>query len=416
MPIAAGDSGGYTPPPKDKGDKGGSGGGGNADTMDAYLGLLSSGGAPAPAPAASRGPDYTRRNVTKLAPFTVTPPQPVRPLQVGGEIVRGYSAGGGPAEAWGQAGAKPFVGPLAVEKKALPKKTKPKKTYQMTREDYNNLGPEQRAAVDFNTLLIRAREKDIRSNAKGRYDASPTELAVYEKAVEDMFGESGGSELYAPETLGVLSSLDYEPTEGEKKGDDLDDFLQLKAVIREKDLKDMGRPVTPPAGSDQQVVTQLDMLSAEAQENEPNDLQQTMIAATTNMRAAMESTYGVIKNFRAAAGLARSADVDQYGGLNTLPAAGKILGYDGSPSDEEYFRLAFDTMAHPQSDPETIVHYLKDVDGLDDKKIAALMEYADKRSQLALDYDTALGASKKIPYITASEFRQKFGFATKDGS
>ena len=105
-----------------------------------------------------------------------------------------------------------------------------KRTDRMTQEEYDALTPEQRAAVDFNAMLVQAVRTD--RHQQEEYKPSDEQRAAYDQSVTDMFGQGGGSKMYAPATMAVLGQLGYQDN-----ASDLDDFLRLKAAIKEKDLK-----------------------------------------------------------------------------------------------------------------------------------------------------------------------------------
>lgn len=87
---------------------------------------------------------------------------------------------------------------------------------QMTWDEYNALNDDQRAAVDFTTEFLKAREADLSKSAD--QEAMPD----YTERVEAMFGEGGGSQTYAPRTLELLEGVGFEAP-----GQDFDEFLSL---------------------------------------------------------------------------------------------------------------------------------------------------------------------------------------------
>ena len=98
----------------------------------------------------------------------------------------------------------------------------------MTPKAYNALTPEQRAAVDFNTALIAAREEDLKSGWMIR--RMPEEArAEYQK----MFGEDAPTAGFAESTHRLLRKVGYT---GEA---DMEDFLSLEMATDIKDLKNL---------------------------------------------------------------------------------------------------------------------------------------------------------------------------------
>lgn len=100
---------------------------------------------------------------------------------------------------------------------------------QMSWEAYQALDPDQRAAVDFNTLLVRAREKDLNTD----YNPTDEQRTAYHNKMEAVMGAGNGSRTYAPETLALLDQIGYEG-----HGEDFDSFLSLKNAINSRELKD----------------------------------------------------------------------------------------------------------------------------------------------------------------------------------
>ena len=98
----------------------------------------------------------------------------------------------------------------------------------MTPKAYNALTPEQRAAVDFNTALIAAREEDLKSGWMIR--RMPEEArAEYQK----MFGEDAPTAGFAESTHQLLRKVGYT---GEAN---MEDFLSLEMATDVKDLKNL---------------------------------------------------------------------------------------------------------------------------------------------------------------------------------
>ena len=97
---------------------------------------------------------------------------------------------------------------------------------ELTWDEYDALSPKQRAAVDANTMLMNAIKADLAGAGTGSGDAA------YQESVKGLFGEAGGSDRYAPETVNVLSQLGIKDT---ARGD-LDLYLDQIALLNEDDL------------------------------------------------------------------------------------------------------------------------------------------------------------------------------------
>jgi hypothetical protein len=96
-------------------------------------------------------------------------------------------------------------------------------------EAYDKLSSDQKAAVDFNTLLVEARQADL------QFPKSYTEGAKkqYDMDVKSIFGEAGGSETIGYNTVALLKKIDFKAV-----GQDLDEFLSLERGISADELKD----------------------------------------------------------------------------------------------------------------------------------------------------------------------------------
>lgn len=119
----------------------------------------------------------------------------------------------------------------------------PRRVYEMTWDQYNALKPQQRAAIDWNTLLVRAREKDRKLDYENEAldgGVSPKEMERYTETMGEMFGPDKGSDIYAPETLALLEKMEYKST-----GTDFDEFLNLQAAVGDKFLKQIEKAPTP---------------------------------------------------------------------------------------------------------------------------------------------------------------------------
>ena len=128
---------------------------------------------------------------------------------------------------------------------------------QMSWNEYNSLSDRQRAAVNFNSIMQQAYERDNRDAAElGGKDkqftlneAPEASREGYRKAYEKLFGAGAADEeiVYAPKTVGVLSRL-----AGMDNGTaGLDEYLAGGGFITDEDLKSGvvdERKVTGPGG------------------------------------------------------------------------------------------------------------------------------------------------------------------------
>lgn len=350
-------------------------------------------------PAHTSEPDHGP--VTKLTPYSVA--VPAKTVEVPSPVTenyKGYSSETG----YPQAGSLPFsmmVTPPETTTKEIPAETKTyktRRTVELTAEDYQNLTDKQRAAVDFNTLLVGAREKDLTTD----YNATPQQKAIYEQAVENMFGKDGGTDTFAPETLAVLEQIDFKTKE-----QDFDDFLGLKVAITEKDLADFEIPAPASVAAPASPVDQF--IAPPAVE-----LQDTLIEHTQALQEKMSQTYELIQNFQKAAAMARNEDLQFYGGV---PNTSNLASVFDNKADS-YFQKAYETLADANlgaapgtvaPDPKMILGFVQhDLEAQGLKK-DDFLRYVDERTKYAADYGVQLGQRKNVQYRSPEEFRQLLG-------
>jgi len=96
-------------------------------------------------------------------------------------------------------------------------------TQQLNEQQWNALSPEQQRGVVANYALWQAVQADKKL---GQNVGDVEDAAGYNEAVATIFGEKGGSDIYAPNTLKVLQDLQYSDAET----GDLDHFLSGSAI------------------------------------------------------------------------------------------------------------------------------------------------------------------------------------------
>jgi hypothetical protein len=282
---------------------------------------------------------------------------------------------------------KPTLETVTVEKDVKRREDKPAVAKELTWERYNDLPALQRAAVDFNTLLVQAREKDLKN--QDSYDPSKQEKRRYDRKTEKMFGEDGTSEIYAPETFGLLQQLEFEP----EKNVDLDEFLSLKAAVSAKDLKGFATKEDP-------LKTMIEPRT------EQFDLGQEMAVETRQLQATMAKTTGLLQNFHERVALARNDYTDFYGGK---PTKGEMpLGLGGGELDTT-FKSAFEYLADRATgmDANTLPEFL--AKGSTPEQREAFIRYVDDRTKTANRYDLDIGADDSNRYLNAEQIRAMFG-------
>lgn len=269
-------------------------------------------------------------------------------------------------------------------------KSKPRgEVVSMTAEEYNALDPQQRAAVDFNTMLVQAVRRDKRMNRKGFYDSSTEEQRdTYEADVQAMFGDGRGSDTYAPETLSVLKQIGYDDDRA-----DFDDFLGLRAAITRKDLNYVG-------GSGAQSLAVSGSLSDVARDRitSTNDI----AAATARMQEALVKGNALLNNIADTARRARAADLSILGGIYRQPET--EAGFGQSEQDTD-FQLVYQGLSDPKAD----ISFEDVTAAWSGPTLENFLRYADERSRNAELYGLPLGEERDVKYRSPEEFRKLLG-------
>lgn len=102
----------------------------------------------------------------------------------------------------------------------------------MSRKEYDKLSVAEKAAIDFNGAFLDARTRDFENQEKYEKTVTEEQRKKYDDDVTQMFGGMGGSELYAPNTVSLLKSLDFQAV-----GHDLDEYLSLERLISADEMK-----------------------------------------------------------------------------------------------------------------------------------------------------------------------------------
>ena len=188
----------------------------------------------------------------------------------------------------------------------------------LTWDEYDKLSEEQRNAVDFNTLLVRAREQDL-SNSQAYTQA---QRKTYDDEVKAIFGEKGGSETYAPNTVALLKQIDFKAV-----GQDLDEYLSLERAFTLDEIKDFkieGMPQLKQMGEGG-----VSYEGARARDN----IQAAEVAAVTKsaeaISTAMQDANNVLNTFYQTMESARQPLMDELGGksLRLSGAVGEQTGF-----------------------------------------------------------------------------------------
>lgn len=290
-------------------------------------------------------------------------------------------------------------------------KEKTRRSYQLTWDEYRKLNDEQRAAVDFNTILVQAREKDLNAD----YQATTEQLEKFDERTERMFGEGRGSETFAPETLAVLKDIDFKGS-GE---DDLDDFLGLKTAIKAKDLKGFSfdRAVRPPEVADTPEVARVRQVISPGGAGGLESSQRAGVY-TRNLQEAIARAGKVLQTWKATATRSRYDDVLGLGG--DPDEAKRARGYgqpkpftdsdnDGLADEYSFSNLAQDTLAtlsNPKMDPSIALNAIGTLDAKDKQD---MMRYLDEQTRVSLATGTGVLGIEQKNGRGADEIRRLLG-------
>ena len=194
----------------------------------------------------------------------------------------------------------------------------------LTWAEYDKLSDEQRNAVDFNTLLVRAREQDLSNSQAYTTDQRST----YDDEVKAIFGEQGGSEQYAPNTVALLKQIDFKAV-----GQDLDEYLSLERAFTADEIKNFNLDDVPELKQLGEGGTSYKGARSTA------NLQAVDAAAVTksadSINKAMQDSTAVLNSFYATMEQQRLPIMDTLGG--------KGLRLNGDPYQQTGFPLTGQT-------------------------------------------------------------------------
>jgi hypothetical protein len=305
-----------------------------------------------------------------------------------------------------------------------------KHAYQMTWAEYGKLTPEQKAAVDWNTLLVRAVRSD-RSSQDEYGTIAPRQQTAYDQAIESTFGnEDRGSRIYAPETLGLLQQIGYKDDSG-----DLDDFLKLRAAITTEDLQvvpessGVGAVSFGPTHNLLQAATTKigeQFLSDAAMHDlgpygQVLQMQRDLVGRTTEMEATLAKGNQMMATVAQTAEADRNEIVTALGG-SAFSMPKNMVGYEPpryitNPTTGQQeaadlntaFRDTFDMLSNPayQTDRDKILAAFNSAVTPDEYD--AFLSYANARSSTAAQLGAPLGNVEGGHYISPRDFRVAFG-------
>lgn len=122
------------------------------------------------------------------------------------------------------------------------------KQAELTWKQYNKLSDDQKLAVDFNTLLVEAREKDLETRTFIPWKAET--MNDYNEKVTQIFGPQGVSRTTAFNVVDLLDSIDMKVV-----GQDLDEYLSLDRAIDADELKEFNLSKLTPKQAEETTYT-----------------------------------------------------------------------------------------------------------------------------------------------------------------
>lgn len=259
----------------------------------------------------------------------------------------------------------------------------PVESYTLTSKQYNALSPEQRAAVDFNTQLVAAREKDLNTE----YHATDKQREQYHKEVTRLFGNDGGSYRYAPETLGLLEQIKLKPDAGQ----DMDNYLGLEAAV---DIKELPKTGSSELGGALGDVLQLwtDNNPAEGERIQHHEKQ-------------LERRGSMAQDLDSSLQIERNRYLRAFGGK---PDVVKLEPGWGSGALDTAIQKAFETFARSDV-PHAQAQSLFDRTFTEPEWRQAFFNYADTMTRREAEYRSRKRSSDTIEYRSPQEFRELLG-------
>jgi hypothetical protein len=265
-------------------------------------------------------------------------------------------------------------------------------TKPMSWEEYNALTDRQRAAVDFNTQLAGAVQRDIRMDRKARESGETPEITgPYAKVVNEMFGEDGGSTIKAPETVALLRQIMFEDQNA-----DLDDFLNMNMAVTAGALTTLVPKTDKNPDGFEGSDTQKEIIK----------LSRDLAKQSDKMQKAVVTSQNLINSVGDTVAAQRYDAVRMLGGQ---PKKMKVeLGY-GNTSDDDAFRRTFDVLADKGQDPSGAGLLSKAQAYMGPEYWSKFVQYAESRIRASADYGIPLGQNEAVRYRTPDEYRVLLG-------
>ena len=290
------------------------------------------------------------------------------------------------------------------------------KVKPMTWEEYEALSPRARAAVDFNTMLVSAVNKDKASQKQYETSANKQERAQYEVGVQEMFGDERGSDLYAPETMAVLQQIKFKDPQA-----DLDDFLGLQAAITEDDLKtidDNFITKNQPAALPDKIAAPKTLANSadpgvrnpltENQQERRELVQGLALGTERAIDQQMSKAQGVLQNFQATAYAERTESVGFLGGT---PSKVELAPGYGNDELSQMIQTAYTQLTTSDPNSPEIQSMITDLSKgrrAGDPEAQQFYDYLTTRVDQSKMYGTPLGG-KDVKYRSPEQLASALG-------
>jgi hypothetical protein len=274
---------------------------------------------------------------------------------------------------------------------------KGKKADRIDAQSYKDLSPDQKAAVDFNTLLFKATTADEKILGEDRASVPADVGTEYGESIGSVFGPQTGPPIFAPNTVNLLNSIGF-------KTEDLDmaDFLKLKVGITQADLRGFNLETR----SDE--VSDTGTLSSESIRH---NLQEDLVQAFQATREDQVSGEGLKNLQRDLLGQDQKIGFQQLT-PDTNPAVIEL---------QDRFQRGLTTLAQPKAaaDKDMILAALKTE--FTAPQWESFINFLDVSSREAMQYNRPLGSGPEYDrildeegnppeYMLARDFRKHIGF------
>lgn len=263
---------------------------------------------------------------------------------------------------------------------------------ELTWEQYDALNEDQKRAIDWNTLFLDAREQDL-----GKSRPSPDEETrkKYDEDIASMFGEKGGTEVYAPETVALLKQINFSAV-----GQDIDEYLSLDRLVSMDELKDFK------------------INTAELKKLANPSFDELVAARSGNQPAAAEAR-AVRAAGRAVDQAMRSPEFAGPDLVNTMlrargatPRASLTEDAFASPEKQEFFTGAWLTLLNQGEQGLADIYQKLDEVGADETDRQELFDFLGRRSDLESEWGRAGDFSPDT--LTPEEVRALLGMGTRE--